>query len=283
LVQLITSTIQTTLRSLDLIPSAKAPVTDEPEHPSLDLRDEPSEPSTVRESFFDYLASLDRSKKRRSEDAQNDPSNQPDESQAPEPPAREVLPRLEYIGSFRGTYLLAQNEQGLYLIDQHAAAERIRYERYARQFGAVDITRQDLLIPITLDLSSTEVLALRDRLDEMEPLGLSAIPNDQHGIDITAVPTWFPAGYELIYAEAIARSLLEDTDISVGASRDALAKNLACKHSIKANQHLSDSEIRTLLADLSACENPFTCPHGRPTVIHFSVREVEKMFQRIQT
>lgn len=281
LMNLIANTVQARLKTLDLIPQAKAPnLEPKDDHPTLDLRDATSEPSRVKEEFFDYLNSLDRSKKTANIQAEQDAASTSDvEADTPRDP--EILPRLEYIGSFRGTYLLAQNERGLYLIDQHAAAERIRYERYAKRFGAVQIERQDLLIPITLHLSSTEVLALSERLAEFEPLGVSAILNDHNGIDITAVPTWFPAGYELPYAEEIAKTILEEGDVSVATSRDALAKNLSCKHSIKANQHLNDSEIRTLLADLAACENPFTCPHGRPTVIHYSVREVEKMFQRI--
>ena len=119
------------------------------------------------------------------------------------------LPRLEYIGQLLGTYLLAQNVDGLYIVDQHAAAERIRYEHYVELFGNVDVQTQELLLPITLNLSNHEVLQLSDQLDLFAQLGILAKPNDYNGIDIYQVPTWFPETYELIYAEAIAKYILE--------------------------------------------------------------------------
>jgi DNA mismatch repair protein MutL len=205
------------------------------------------------------------------------------EKQQEEPNEATKLPRLEYIGQFMGTYLLAQNEDGLYMIDQHAAAERIRYERYKKIFGEVEVKSTELLIPITLNLSNSEVLALEEHLDQLPPLGIQVVANQYNGIDITHVPTWFPPDYERIYTEEIVKHLLNGNDVSVASARNQLAINLSCKHSIKANKFIDRNEVTVLLRDLAQCENPYTCPHGRPVIIHFTQTEIEKMFKRIQS
>ncbi len=205
--------------------------------------------------------------------AVNQAKNQPERSRK--------LPFLEYVGQVLGTYLIAQNEEGMYIIDQHAAAERIRYEKYRELFGNVKIETHDLLVPLKLFLAKDEMYALKDKLNQLEKLGIYlSLENDE--ALITKVPTYFPAGLELEYSESIIKNLLEDRQISVIESRDQLAKDLACKHSIKANKYIDEQEISRLFADLAKCENPYTCPHGRPVIIHFSIQEIEKLFKRIQ-
>lgn len=191
------------------------------------------------------------------------------------------IPQLHYIGQYMGTYLIAQNEEGLYIIDQHAAAERIRYENYVDLFGNVEVSSTTLLLPIKLHLSNSEVLTLTDKLHEVEKLGLELHINEVLGVNIVRVPSWFPEGFELSYSEDIIRYILEEKDISVKIIRERLAKNLSCKHSIKANKYINLNEITKLLNDLAQCENPYTCPHGRPVVIKWTQTEIEKMFKRI--
>ena len=188
---------------------------------------------------------------------------------------------MEYIGQYLGTYLIAQNEEGLFLIDQHAAAERIRYENYYKAMSTIDIINQELIIPITLDLSNNEVIALTDKMSKLEPLGVKAVINKYNGIDITHVPTWFNEGFERIYTEEIIKYILDGKDVTLGDIRDSLAKNLSCKHSIKANKYINLNEINKLLFDLERCDNPYTCPHGRPVIIKFTQNDVEKMFKRV--
>ena len=197
--------------------------------------------------------------------------------------SRNALPRLEYIGQYLGTYLLAQSEQGLYMIDQHAAAERIRYERYIKKMSNPKIETYELMIPITLDLSSQEVIALEGQLDQLEQFGIKAIDNKHQGIDITDVPTWFAEGYEGIYTEEMVNHLLDYKDLSIHSVVDHLAKELSCKHSIRANKYINKEEIDVLLRDLGNAKNPYTCPHGRPVIIHFTQQEIEKMFKRIMS
>lgn len=280
LLSLITSTIQSVLEDMELIPKVTKEKKEQPseyKYQSLNLTSTEEQPSFVKEDFVNYLNDLVEKKKAK---------DQVEQSEEQDPLIVEEtkkLPRLEYIGQLLGTYLLAQNEEGLYIIDQHAAAERIRYEHYRELFGNVKVESQELLIPITLNLSNQEVLAITEQLDAFQPLGIKAIPNAYNGIDILKVPTWFPENYELIYAEEIAKWILDGKDITVKDVRDNLAKNLSCKHSIKANKYINKNEIDTLLQDLSNCQNPYTCPHGRPVIIHFTVMEIEKLFKRIQS
>ena len=147
--------------------------------------------------------------------------------------------------------------------------------------GSVGIQSYELIIPITLDLSNNEVIALKDKLDSFTPLGIKLIANDYNGVDILEVPTWFIEGYEKIYTEEIVKYILQDKDVNIIDIKDSLAKSLACKHSIKANKYINMNEINILLRDLEQCQNPYTCPHGRPVIIKFTQTDIEKMFKRI--
>ena len=143
------------------------------------------------------------------------------------------------------------------------------------------INAYELLIPITLDLSNSEVVALSGNLKALEVFGIKFVINSMNTIDVVNVPSWFIEGYERIYTEEMIKYILEGKDVSIGDIKNQLAKDLSCKHSIKANHYINKNEINKLLYDLENCENPYTCPHGRPTIIKFTQNEVEKMFKRI--
>jgi DNA mismatch repair protein MutL len=276
--ELITKTIHNVLKSLSLIPSVSFQKEQTPsQQQKLDFVKRQSESETfVRESDALYkITPIVQSLKPEKQKYENNLEKVQTD--------RKKLPRLEYVGQVLGTYLVAQNEEGMYLIDQHAAAERIRYEKYRKLFGNIEIETQPLLVPMKLYLSKQEILALSEKLEALSSLGIFVKLSTDNEAVITDVPTWFPTGMELEYAEEVIKNLLEDGKVSVIDSRDQLAKDLACKHSIKANKYIDDGEIRKLLDDLSACENPYTCPHGRPVIIHFSVSEIEKLFKRIQS
>ena len=279
LLSLIRNTINEKLRTLDLIPEMKDKVVDSVKYESLNLTSSTNgKSSIVKEDFVNYLDDLVEKKKIREildkqETVKTSEEKVADESQK--------ISRLEYIGQYLGTYLIAQNEDGLFIIDQHAAAERVRYENYYQKMESVNIETYQLLIPITLDLSNQEVIALNDQLDLFIPLGIELEINQIKTIDITKVPTWFVEGYERIYTEEIVRYILDGKDIGIMNVKDSLAKSLSCKHSIKANKYINKNEIQKLLHDLENCENPYTCPHGRPTIIKFTQQEIEKLFLRI--
>jgi len=263
LLSLIKRTINERLGTLSLIPEIKEIKKEEPyEHQSLDLHTTIMEPVVVKDDY-----------KKQVETKQQ--PNIKTEKQEPK------IPMFEYIGQYLGTYLICQNQEGLFIIDQHAAAERIRYERYYEKMGSVGIQSYELIIPITLDLSNNEVIALKDKLDSFTPLGIKLIANDYNGVDILEVPTWFIEGYEKIYTEEIVKYILQDKDVNIIDIKDSLAKSLACKHSIKANKYINMNEINILLRDLEQCQNPYTCPHGRPVIIKFTQTDIEKMFKRI--
>ena len=279
LLSLIKNTIETKLKSLDLIPEIKETKKDNIKYESLNLESMvDGKPSLVKEDFLNYIDNLVEQKKEKESTIKLD---KVDSTKIEEPKIIKKIPRLEYIGQYLGTYLIAQNETGLYIIDQHAAAERVRYENYYKRMANVSIETYDLIIPITLDLSNQEVIELMDKLDLFKPLGIGLVINDINTIDIVRVPTWFIEGYERIYTEEIVKFILEGKNIEIMDVKDSLAKSLSCKHSIRANKFINKNEIDKLFHDLEHCTNPYTCPHGRPTIIKFTQEEIEKLFLRI--
>lgn len=276
LLSLITKTINEKLRTMNLIPEVKEKVKEtEYKFEKLNLVSEEKQPTLVKEDFVKYFENKVEAK----EEIIPDVKEKVVENVVV--PEIKKVPNMEYIGTYMGTYLLCQNDEGLYIIDQHAAAERIRYENYYERMGNVSIDTMELIIPITLDLSNTEVLALKDRLDEFKALGITLVDNTNNGVDITHIPTYFPQGFEKIYTESVVKYILEGRDVNVALIRDDLAKNLSCKHSIKANHYINRNEIDRLLYDLEQTQNPYTCPHGRPVIIKFTQTDIEKMFKRI--
>ncbi|MFK5882747.1 MAG: DNA mismatch repair endonuclease MutL [Candidatus Izemoplasma sp.] len=266
LLRLIKETISEKLRTLNLIPEMKNPVIDNTFYPELNLKTSNPEllGKVIKEEATPY-------QEQESLEVVIDPVKE----------ETTKLPRLEYIGQYLGTYLIAQSSSSLYLIDQHAAAERVRYENYYKKMANPKINTYELLIPITLDLSNAEVIALKDSLSDLELFGIKLISNSTSTVDVTTVPSWFIEGYERSYTEEMIKYILEGKDVTIGDIKNQLAKDLSCKHSIKANHFINKNEIKKLLFDLENCQNPYTCPHGRPTIIKFTQTEVEKMFKRI--
>lgn len=220
-----------------------------------------------------------RSSEQLSEQRIQDPAYQP----PPKPPFKSRLPYMEYIGQAMGTYLIFQGEDTLFLIDQHAAEERIRYEQYRAQMEKESAQTQALISPFTLALSNAEMNDFKSYQPLLNALGVACEKNDDHSLKITEIPTWFHSGYEEIYTESLIRHILDEQATSKGQILDPLAKELACKHSIKGNQYINLSEVNRLWHDLAQCQNPYTCPHGRPTIIKFSQQELETLFKRIQS
>jgi DNA mismatch repair protein MutL len=192
---------------------------------------------------------------------------------------KRIIPDIEYIGQYTGTYLIFQNETGLYLVDQHAAAERIRYERYSKNM-ADSKGSQALLVPLKLNLSNDIALRLYDYLDKLEEFGITASIQDNQ-IHISQVPIWFVKNYELVYAEEVIMKLIDEKDLSSEAIIDDLAKLLACKNSLKANHFITKTEADILIKDLRKCDRPYTCPHGRPIIVKVSIDQIERLFNRV--
>lgn len=199
-----------------------------------------------------------------------------------EPVAKERFPHLEYFGQMHGTYLFAQSQNGLYIIDQHAAQERIKYELFREQIGNVTTDRQALLVPIVLEYPSNDYVKIEEAKDTFEQIGLTLEPFGGYSIVVREHPTWFIKGKEEQTIRELIEMFLEVGYISIKEFREATAIMMSCKQSIKANHYLDEKQARLLLEELAQCDNPFNCPHGRPVLIHFSNGDMEKLFKRIQ-
>lgn len=192
------------------------------------------------------------------------------------------FPDLEYFGQMHGTYLFAQNQQGLYLVDQHAAQERIKYEQYRVEIGREDNHQQQLLVPLLLHYPQDEFMLIKEHMEELNKVGLYLETFGDQTYIVHSHPIWFGADQVESTLREMIDFFIENERISLAEFREATAIMMSCKRSIKANHHLENEEARQLLADLSQCENPYNCPHGRPVLVHLTNSDMEKMFKRIQ-
>lgn len=208
------------------------------------------------------------------------------DSTAPAPtseaPGTERFPQLRYLGQMHGTYLLAEADDGMYILDQHAAQERINYEYYRQAIGEVSADQQNLLVPIILDYPTSDVLKIKEKLPLLAELGLHLESFGGNSFIVHAHPTWFKAGQEEDTIREMIDWILQDDKLTVAQFREKTAIMMSCKRAIKANHHLDDQQARALLEKLPTCENPFNCPHGRPVTVHFTNSDMERMFKRIQ-
>lgn len=193
----------------------------------------------------------------------------------------ERLPKLYPIGQMHATYILAQNEKGLYIIDQHAAQERIKYEFYREKIGEVARELQDLLVPIVLEFSTDEYVRLEEQKQKLEEVGVFLEPFGQNSYIIRSHPNWFPKDQEEETLREIIDEALNAPSISIHKLREDTAIMMSCKKSIKANHYLTKEDMEALLNTLREASDPFTCPHGRPVVIEYTTYELEKMFKRV--
>lgn len=194
------------------------------------------------------------------------------------------FPELHWIGQHHGTYIVAQADDGLYLIDQHAAHERINYEYYLYKFGHPAAESQGLLVPVTLEFTPGEAAQLRDRLELFREVGVEIESFGAQTFLVRAYPEWLPKGDEQSVLEEMADLLIaERKSIDIGKLREKAAIMCACKASIKANDRMSREEGDVLLARLAGCSQPYTCPHGRPIIVHLSTYQLEKMFKRVMS
>jgi DNA mismatch repair protein MutL len=191
------------------------------------------------------------------------------------------VPPLYPIGQMHGTYILAQNERGLYIIDQHAAQERIKYEYFRDKVGEVATELQEMLVPITLEYSADECIKISEYQHELEKVGVFLEAFGYNSFIVRSHPQWLPGGEEKELIEDMIEQLLAMKKVDIKKLREEAAIMMSCKASIKANHHLRNDEIQALLDELRRSSDPFTCPHGRPIIVHYSTYEMEKMFKRV--
>ena len=184
------------------------------------------------------------------------------------------------VGIALATYIIAENEDGMYLIDQHAAQERINYEKYLKEMSSEDRHKTDLLVPINIELTNKDYIILKENLNILNDLGFEVEEFGLNTIMIRSTPSFLPKGYEEQATRKIIDIIVEYEDFSKEKFVEKAAITLSCKMAIKANDHISLEEAEVLLNTLRNCSNPFTCPHGRPTIITYSKYELERLFKR---
>ena len=184
-------------------------------------------------------------------------------------------------GLVMGTYIVCENENNMYLVDQHAAQERVNYERYLKYLKSLEINTTSLLIPITLELTPSDYLKFNERKSILENMGFGISEFGINTIVIKEHPTWLLQGYEQESIEKLVDLLINDYNIDRVKFNDSIAKTLACKMSVKGNTRINMEQMQSIIDDLVLCDNPYNCPHGRPTIITFTKYELEKMFKRV--
>ena len=193
----------------------------------------------------------------------------------------EPLPELYPVGLVHGTYIVCQNELGMYLIDEHAAKERINYENFLEKLGKPSQDKISLLFPITIELSTSDYVILKENMNILEENNIEAEKFGVNSIIIKAHPTWIPRGFE----EKVLNNLVEQViqkqkDFRIEKFNEESIKMLSCKMAIKANTNMSLEEMENIINDLRKCKNPYNCCHGRPSIIFYSRGELDKMFKR---
>ncbi len=191
------------------------------------------------------------------------------------------IPEMYPVGLVKGTYIICQNELGMYMIDQHAAKERINYEHYLEHLGNPKQDSISMLLPITIELPYNEFIIVKQNIDVLHNMNFDVEEIGKNTFLFRSHPTWLPQGYESDAIRKICELLImKEKNFSIEKFNESIAITMSCKLAIKANENISLAEMETLINDLRKCINPYTCPHGRPTVIFYSNYELEKLFKR---
>lgn len=188
---------------------------------------------------------------------------------------------LHYIGQYNRTYLIFEYNNDLYLIDQHAGMERFMYEKILNSFQDHNLSTYELLIPINIELSSSELIVIENKFNDLKQMGFEVEIFSNTSLLFRVIPTWVPNGLEVEFIHDIINHLITNQKTGKTIMYDSLAKKLSCKKSIKANMGITDAEVKEILNKLDQCHMPFTCPHGRPTLVKLTNYEIEKMFKRV--
>ena len=191
-----------------------------------------------------------------------------------------TLPDLKVLSQIFKTYILSEADNKLFLIDQHAAAERYNYEKLQREFIERKNYKKQMLIPLMFDFSIDEAAEVRNNLEKFEELGIVFEEFGDNSYVVREFPGWIEEDEEQMI-KIIVEKVLKNNNITFNELRNDAIAMASCKMSIKANQVLTDVEMNKVISDLYECKNPFTCPHGRPIITKMEKKDLEKMFKRI--
>lgn len=278
--KLIKETIDKSIKDKMLIPSISFSKEELPkyEHITLNIERESIENNNIDSEYKNRLEQLVNFN---IEEDTNGYGSEEIKSEAIVIEEEKKLPELYPVALLLGTYIVCENNEGIYLIDQHAAKERCNYEKVSYELAHPSGNTISPIVPIVIELPKNEFLILEENKDIIESLNITYEEFGVSAIRVTSHPTWFTEGKE----EAIVRQIIElilnkGKDFTLEKFRDNLAKMVACKMSIKGNTFIDKASMESLINDLRKCKNPYNCPHGRPSIIHFSIYELEKMFHR---
>lgn len=275
---MISEVINKTIRSKLLIPKIEVKEQPTAKYENLSLNLE-------RNSISEEPSLLDKQKLTNLVNFNYEPNNELDNEEEPsyiEERPKETLPELYPIGLALGTYIVCENERGIYLIDQHAAQERINYEKNSYLLAHPNNDVISPLIPMIIELPNNEFIIAKEKLDIIKSYNIDIEEFGINSFRVISHPTWFPKGNE----EKIVRRIIEEIvnkgkDFSLAKFNNSLAALISCKMSVKANTRITKEAQEEIINELRKCNNPFNCPHGRPTIINFSTYEIEKMFKRV--
>lgn len=184
------------------------------------------------------------------------------------------------IGLVHGTYIICENQNGMFIIDQHAAAERINYEKYYHALSTHSNNTIDVLIPYKIELPSNEYIILEKHFDILDRLNFKYEEFGNNTIIIRSHPTWLPKYAPLESIKKIIEVIVNNEDFDEDKFNEKVSITLACKMSIKAGDVITMPDMTYLIEELRKTKNPFTCPHGRPTIIAYTKYDLEKLFKR---
>ena len=192
------------------------------------------------------------------------------------------LRTLHPLGQIRNSFILAVNEDGLWIIDQHVAHERVLFEKVLHQRAAQQVQGQRLLMPLVVELTPAQLAIFTEIAEELARNGFEAEP---FGARSVAVKT-APAGVDAVHIEHMLNEIFEqlireDQALNLEAVQTRIAASIACHAAIKVNMHLEQNKMEWLLSELANTDHPMTCPHGRPVVLRYSMQDIQKAFKRI--
>lgn len=194
--------------------------------------------------------------------------------------AEKLMPEMYPVGLVHGTYIILENEKGMYLMDLHAAKERCNYERFKKAMGEPIISSTAMLFPITIEFTSSEYVILKEHMSLLTDLKFKIEEFGVNSIIVKEHPTWLPTNNLEDSIRTIIDVIIREKEFSIEKFNEKVATMMSCKHAVRANTHLTMEDMRDLVEDLRCCKNPFNCPHGRPTTIFYSNYDLEKLFKR---
>lgn len=234
----------------------------------------------IKENNFDFdINSLDEEiNVKNNEDIINNEVN--NEINQVEEKNEKTIPYFRVVGQVLLTYIIIEIKDGFYIVDQHAANERINYEKFTKLLNSkIEVCTP--LIPLIINLSPSEIKRLTDdKIKILNQIGIEVEGFGLNTIKISSIPVFIKEYSEEKYLEEIIDQVIRTDKIDLIELRKHVIATMACKASIKANDHLEIREMEDLIKTLFTCDNPTCCPHGRPTIVHFTKYDIEKMFKR---